>query len=66
MDSELRTRVDIGLVLLATTTGAAAVIGAGTTDVATVAAGIFTAVFLTLVTLFLTTTPSWVDDGSDS
>lgn len=66
MDSELRTRLDIGLILLAAIAGAAAVAGAGTTDTATVVAGIVAAVLPTAVVLFLVTTPTWARDDANS
>lgn len=66
MDPELRKRLDIGLVLLAAIAGATAVAGAGTTDAATVVAGMFAGVLLTAVALFLITTPAWARDDADS
>jgi hypothetical protein len=65
MDSELRTRIDIGFILLAAIAGSTAVAGAEATDVATVAAGIFAAVLVTAVVLFLSTTPSWTQDETN-
>jgi Na+(H+)/acetate symporter ActP len=66
MDSELRKRIDIGLVLLAVIAGSTAVAGAGATDGATVAAGILAVVLVTAVGLFLIRTPSWARDEADS
>lgn len=66
MDSELRKRIDIGLILLAAIAGSTAVSGAGATDVATVAAGIFTGALVTAVVLFVITTPSWASDEANS
>jgi hypothetical protein len=66
MDSELRKRIDVGLILLAVIAGSTAVGGAGATDVATVAAGISAAVLVTAVVLFLSTTPSWARDEDNS
>lgn len=65
MDSELRKRVDLGLVLLAAIAGATAVTGSGTTDVATVAAGIVAGVLPIAVVLFVMT-PAWAQDGTNS
>lgn len=66
MDSELRNRVDVGLILLAVIAGSTAVAGAGATDGATVAAGIVAGVIATAVALFLITTPSWVRNEAES
>jgi hypothetical protein len=66
MDSALRRRIDIGLVLLAVIAGSTAVAGTGVTDLATVAAGILAGVLVTAVALFLVTTPSWARDEVDS
>lgn len=66
MDSELRKRVDVGLLLLAAIAGSTAVAGAGATDGATVAAGIVAGVFGTGVVLFLITTPSWARSEAES
>lgn len=66
MDSELRKRLDLGLILLAVIAGSTAVVGAGVTDVATLAAGVFTGVLVTAVALFLITTPSWARDEANS
>lgn len=65
MDSELRKRVDLGLVLLAAIAGATAVTGSGTTDAATVAAGIVAGVLPIAVVLFVMT-PAWAQDGTNS
>jgi hypothetical protein len=66
MDSELRKRIDIGLILLAVIAGSTAVAGAGATDGATVTAGILAGVLVTAVALFLIRTPSWARDEANS
>jgi hypothetical protein len=66
MDTELRRRMDVGLVLLAAIAGSTAVAGAGATDGATVAAGIVAGVLVTAVVLLLITTPSWAREEADS
>ena len=63
MDSDLRLRLDLGLVLLAVIAGATAVAGYGVTDGVTVAASIIAAAVGAVLVLFLGTTPQWVQDA---
>jgi predicted Na+-dependent transporter len=63
MDSDLRLRLDLGLVLLAVIAGATAAAGYGVTDGATVAASIILAAVSAVLVLFLGTTPQWARDA---
>ena len=63
MDSDLRLRLDLGLVLLAVIAGATAAAGYGVTDGATVVASIILAAVSAVLVLFLGTTPQWARDA---
>ena len=63
MDSNLKLRLDLGLVLLAVIAGATAVAGYGITDGPTVVASTIAAAVSAVLVLFLGTTPQWARDA---